>query len=59
MAKQQKKKPEIAYIGVKGHVFAKADLAGVTAETIRKRLKKEGVEVTAAYAKTLHKIIND
>ena len=43
---------------IAGHTFAIADFAGVTAETIKKRLAKAGVNVSTAWAKAFCERIN-
>ena len=39
-------------------VFTIEDFKGVTADTIRKRLAKEGIKVSAAWANAFHARIN-
>lgn len=50
-------KPTTFAVG--GKVFVMEDFAGVTARTIKERLKKADVSVSTKTAEHLHEIIND
>lgn len=49
-------KPTTFAVG--GKVFAMVDFAGVTARTIKERLKKADVSISTKIAERLHKSIN-
>lgn len=49
-------KPTTFAVG--GKVFTMADFAGVTARTIKERLKKSDVSISTKMAERLHKSIN-
>lgn len=49
-------KPTTFAVG--GKVFATSDFAGVTARTIKERLKKSDVSISTKMAERLHKSIN-
>lgn len=46
-------------LAISGKVIAVSELRGVTAETIQKKLKKAGVQITIAQARSLFKRINE
>ncbi len=46
-------------LAICGKVIAISELRGVTAETIRERIKKAGVQITIAQASSLFKRINE
>lgn len=46
-------------LAICGKVIAVSELRGVTAETIQKKLKKAGAQITIAQARSLFKRINE